>query len=177
MSIFEPCEGGIYRIDNKCADEAAIANIRVKGMDTKQVPVTGFVLELSTNHQFLHTLDEFIYVFPFGDRVGELTLTGMAFLGGGRCLPNATGFCGVYGYYMSKRLGKNNYKPIEIQLGGCDPPLLGFLTGLRIETVRPELPMAQWALRFNVIIDSRGGSSPQLGGGEFRGPGGGINPG
>jgi len=32
-----------------------------------------------TNHQFLHTLGNHIYLYVFGDRIGELGLTGLAF--------------------------------------------------------------------------------------------------
>ena len=156
MSIFQPCEGGVYRFQSPCdGGGSGTKTVSVEGLGT--VPITGFTLELHTNHQFLHALDEFIYVFPFGDRIGELSITGMSFLGGGSCSgPSGAGPCSVYDHYMTNRLSKPiGYKPTKITLTGCaTPPLLGFLTGLRMETLRPELPIVQWVLRYNVIIGS-----------------------
>jgi hypothetical protein len=122
--------------------------------DVTGIAYTGFMLQLHTNHQFLHALDEFTYVFPFGDRVGELTVTGITFLSSGDCAAElGKGICGIYEYYMANRLTPSTGKtPTLIQVGGCAPPMLGFLTGLRMETVRPELPIVQWVLRFNVIL-------------------------
>lgn len=160
MSIFTPCEGGVLKVENTCANSPSAPVIKVSNMGIPStvagtVAYTGFMLQLHTNHQFLHALDEFIYVFPFGDRVGELTLTGLSFLGSGDCAGEngAAGMCGIYDYYMSNRLTPTTGKPPTlITIGGCSPPLLGFLTGLRMETVRPELPIVQWVLRFNVIL-------------------------
>lgn len=155
MSIFTPCEGGVLKIPNTCADSPDAPTIKVANMEgVGGIAYTGFMLQLHTNHQFLHALDEFIYVFPFGDRVGELTLTGITFLGGGKCADDSgEGICGIYKYYIANRLTPSTGKtPTLITIGGCSPPLLGFLTGLRMETVRPELPIVQWVLRFNVIL-------------------------
>lgn len=155
MSLFQPCDGGVFCVKD-CNDAGSKpANVKIDGFPAA-LPVTGFILELHTNHQFLHSLDEFIYVFPFGDRIGELTITGLAFLGapcGGDCPPSSDP-CGVFGYYLKKRLSKPaGFKPTQITIAGCqDAPLLGFLTGLRMETLKPELPLIQWVLRFNVII-------------------------
>lgn len=160
MSIFQPCEGGVYKVENDCADYGSsgkpVVTIDTMG-GVANVAYTGFMLQLHTNQQFLHALDEFIYVFPFGDRIGEFTLTGITFLGGGKCPDvDAGGICSIYNYYINNRLGiKTGRKPSVITIGGCSPPLLGFLTGLRMETLRPEMPLVQWVLRFNVIIQKQ----------------------
>lgn len=153
MSIFQPCEGGVYRVADSCGSSDQPKTVSIEGLGP--IPVTGFMLELHTNHQFLHSLDEFIYVFPFGDRIGELSITGVTFLGNCGNYSNLSP-CSVYEYYMRKRLSKPaGYSPTQITVGGCsNPPLLGFLTGMRIETIRPELPIVQWVLRYNVIIGS-----------------------
>lgn len=156
MSIFTPCEGGVYRVTDNCDDgggggKAAISISNLTGVSN--VAYTGFMLELHTNQQFLHALDDFIYVFPFGDRIGEFVLTGITFLGAPCGEGASTGICGIYEHYMKNRLSKPaGRKPAQIQIGGCSPPLLGWLTGLRMELVRPELPIVQWVLRYSVII-------------------------
>jgi hypothetical protein len=160
MAIFAPCDGGVYCVKDACPDKGAASNPKTVNIDgfPGGIAITGFTLELHTNHQFLHSLNEFIYVFPFGDRIGELTITGLTFLGGGACgdCPDSenSGPCGIFGYYLRKRLSKpEGFTPSKITLAGCDEgQMLGFLTGLRMETVKPELPLVQWVLRYNVII-------------------------
>jgi hypothetical protein len=153
-SIFTPCEGGVLKVKNECASGGAVAVIAVDNFATT-APITGFSLDISTNHQFIHTLDEFIYVYAFGDRVGELTLTGVAFFNqSAECdkdkvaAPND-----VYKYYLEKRLSQS-LTPTQISINGDRVKLIGFLTGLRMEVPDPRLPIMQWSLRFNVIIDS-----------------------
>lgn len=155
MSVFQPCEGGIYKVPQDCPGGGGKSTgaINIAGFPGG-VPITGFLLELHTNHQFLHSLDEFIYVFPFGDRIGELTVTGLTFLGGDCGGETPPGPCSIFGYYLSKRLSKKEgFTPSKITLSDCPGVLLGFLTGLRIETLKPELPIVQWVLRYNVIIE------------------------
>lgn len=149
MSVFDKCDGGVLKVPTSC--DANIAVIKVDDF-ISTVPLTGFTLELSTNHQFLHSLDEFIYVFAFGDRVGELTMSGLTFVGG--CANSKEGTpASVYEFYMQKRLAIN-LRPAKITIGGSNQTLLGFLTGLRMEMPNPSLPVIQWVLRYNVVVDS-----------------------
>ncbi len=158
MSVFKPCDGGVFRVE-ECKEGGGGSPAAVSISDFPGgMAVTGFLLELHTNHQFLHSLDEFIYVFPFGDRIGELTISGLTFLGkpcnGGG---GDDDMCGIYGYYMKKRLSKpDGFKPSTITINGCSPILLGFLTGLRMERMKPELPIMQWVLRYSVLIGGGG---------------------
>lgn len=161
MSIFITCEGGVYKHTpgNECAADNIVV-IKVDGF-VATVPVTGYAMELSTNHQFLHSLDEFIYVFAFGDRVGELTLSGVAFTG---CVSSASGSVtdanpeSVYNHYLQNRLSAK-MAPTQITLGGAtSAKLLGFLTGMRLEVPNPANPIAQWVLRYQVILNSSAGN-------------------
>jgi hypothetical protein len=155
MSIFKPCSGGVYKVKS-CEDGGGAGGGGALSIDgfPSGVPITGFLLELHTNHQFLHSLDEFIYVFPFGDRIGELTVSGISFLGAEECDGGGSP-CGVFEYYLKKRLSKpDGFTPSLIELSDCNGVLLGFLTGMRLQTLKPELPIVQWVLRYNVIIGS-----------------------
>lgn len=152
MSVFSSCDGEILKVQTDCKNSDSIAAVSVDGF-VANVPLTGFALDLSTNHQFLHSLDEFIYVFAFGDRVGELTLSGITFTG--KC-PNTTSGepKDIYSYYLQNRVSKT-LKPTKITVSGGQTTLLGFLTGMRMEIPNPSLPVMQWVLRYHVIIDSR----------------------
>jgi hypothetical protein len=84
QSIFTPCEGAIVKV-NLCPQGGGggggTFNVTVNGAQLG-FPTSGFILEMQGNYQFLHALDQFIYYYNFGDRVGELTVSGFGFIGG-----------------------------------------------------------------------------------------------
>jgi hypothetical protein len=165
-SIFSTCEEGVFRYTppsggggGGVCTQNTINIIKISDNDAiTMAPVTGFRLELSSNHQFLHTLNNFIYVFSFGDRVGELTISGVVVTG---CSNSNTGetntskssISDLYKRYLERRLA-TNLKPSLITIGDSDISLLGFLTGMSMEIPNPAMPIAQWAFRYNVIINS-----------------------
>jgi hypothetical protein len=163
--VFTPCAGGVAKYpvpagDGECPPWVAI---KVDDFTLDVVPITGFALELNTNHQFVHSLNELIYVFSFGDRVGELTLSGISFVG--ECSDaNAGKVITLFAHYLDKRLAQN-LKPAKITVGDTtSAQLLGFLTGMRLDMPNPELPIVQWILRYAVIVDASvgaGGSGPR----------------
>lgn len=150
-SVFTPCAGGVHKVEIDCgASGGELFKITFDG-NTLKVPVTGFALELQGNYQFLHTVNDFIYVYVFGDRIGELVITGMGFYGNG--CPDGGSICDLLEYYQSHRIAKWK-PPILIQIGNCPEKFKGFLTGMRMEATRPETSVAQWVLRFNVLPPS-----------------------
>lgn len=166
MSVFK-CDttGGIVRVQTDCKEVVVIRvdNVTGAGSRMENVPITGYTLELSTNHQFLHTLDEFIYAFAFGDRVGELTLTGVAFTAPackseGGDISNEVKQENVYEFYLAQKFSKS-LTPTKITIGGSAIQLVGFLTGVRMSVPDPQLPIMQWALRFSVIVDATGSAT------------------
>lgn len=160
MSIFTPCELGVLRVPNGCADTGYVT-ISIDTYDL-QIPITGFTLDMGTNHQFLHTLDEFIYLYAFGDRIGELTITGVAFVGP-VCdgLADALGPSRLLEYYKENKVSRpGGPQKTIIQINPVNAAfpqlLIGFLTGVRMEMPNPALPIVQWALRYNVVLDKAG---------------------
>lgn len=159
------------RVASECS--SGINVIAIDGFNTT-IPITGYTLDLSTNHQFLHSLDEFIYAFAFGNRIGELTLTGVVFTTTscdrtGKDITYELGQQSIYDWYLSNKFS-SNLKPSKIIIGESTVSLIGFLTGLRMQIPDPALPIAQWALRFNVIIDTTSGSPSTAGSGSGSGP-------
>jgi hypothetical protein len=157
MTLFGNCDGGMIKVQTECPSSANLIAVSIDNF-VANVPVTGFSLDLSTNHQFLHSLDEFTYVFAFGDRVGELTLSGIAFThkcpGNNSANPSA-----LYQYYLDNKVS-TRLKPAKITILQAPTTLIGFLTGMRMEIPNPSLPMMQWVLRYHVIINpKKGGTS------------------
>lgn len=165
-SIFTPCEGGVFAVKNEtCRASAADAFITIDDADfgrTASVPVTGFDLDIGTSQQFLHTLDKFIYVYSFGDRIGTCTFSGMGFTD---CTDSAGGAPGgLYQYYINNRLGAGTatgggkLTATKLRMPG-GRILLGFLTGLKTSIPNPAYPIVQWALQYHVITGDQAGTT------------------
>jgi hypothetical protein len=156
-AVFTPCAGGVAKID-LCRDGAGFGggtfNITV-GDGPLGLPVNGFIFEMQGNYQFLHSLDQFVYYYNFGDRVGELTVSGFGFLEQ-PCNEVTTGLasqgvCGILDFYLNNRQAKLK-KALTIGADKCGT-FFAFLTGMRIEMSSGNLgvPVGQWSLRFHVI--------------------------
>ena len=100
------------------------------------------------NYQFLHTINDAVYVYVFGDRVGSLVVGGIAFgvpCGGGN------GITEVILRYNQHRIAATG-NPVIV--GFADLAFPCFLTGFNVDTADPETHTAQWALRFNFFPQS-----------------------
>ena len=167
-SIFTPGDHGVLRVDNGLG----VPSRAVISLDdyTLELPITGFTLDLGTNHQFLHTLDEFIYLYAFGDRIGELMLSGIAFTGcikdskSSEDLADKLGASVLLNHYLKNRIGRRAGPGASLIIVDAaefsSSVLTGFLTGMRMDVPNPALPIVQWALRYNVIINDRSTPTP-----------------
>lgn len=158
-SVFAQCDGVVARVTTSCTEnwfteDKTIFRVKFDG-DTLTLPVTGFALEMSGNYQFLHTVSDFIYFYSFGDRVGELSVTGMAFItracnsGIGGFFAHKNSICDLYEFYRDNRASKRQ-AAIAVTFNTCDA-FWAFLTGMRLEVSKPDIPVMQWVLRLHVI--------------------------
>ena len=93
--------------------------------------ITNIVISAQGNFQFLHTLGNDIYVYVFGDRIGQMTISGVSVQD---CNTNGHGFEAVLAYYSDNRLAKK-HDTIEIIVGRIS--IRGFLTGFQSQVVDP----------------------------------------
>jgi hypothetical protein len=147
---FTPCAGAVAIIKPKNCT-GAIFKIKFGGVKGGQLtaPTSGFALELNGNYQFLHTVNDFIYVYAFGDRVGELTVSGFGFV---KPCPGADSakICNVYDFYQKNRIKENG--KMSVTIGDCaNSTFWAFLTGMRLELQDPQTLVGQWSLRFNIV--------------------------
>jgi hypothetical protein len=110
--------------------------------------ITEFRVQAQGGVQFLHTLRDFIYIYVFGERIGQASVSGLSFWdtcdGGG-----VHGLEWVNYYYLQNRVSQRA-TPVTIILGS-GTPFYGFLTGLTLDLNNPENLIGQYALNFNVI--------------------------
>ena len=147
--VFTPCNGAVEIARPNCT-QLDVLTIDIDGPVT--AIVTGMTLEMSGNYQFLHTLNDFVYFYSFGDRVGTLNLTGIGFIR--TCANSSKGsVIKMYDYYMEKRAAKQQ-EALNIVLTGDSQSikLWGFLTGMRLDITDSQMgAIGYWSLRFEVL--------------------------
>ena len=110
-----------------------------------------------TNHQFLHTLGDRIYLYVFGDRIGALGLTGFAFHD--NCTDEVkSGIVHAMEYYRAHRLVKRQ-DPIKVTL---DPGtvLECYLHSFQAATLKTEERMYQFHMTLALLPEDD--SQPNL---------------
>lgn len=113
------------------------------------------------NYQFLHTLGDTIYVYVFGDRIGEIRLSGLCFANacktGSGALPLASPSGGINTVLRTYRNNKLSVRadPVQISIGpSVGDVYRGFLTGMSMEILDAEHQIGQWSFRFNTFPSS-----------------------
>jgi hypothetical protein len=138
------------------------------GYDEFRAIVTGFGVQQQGGYQFLHTLRDFIYVYVFGERIGTMTIEGVAFNGTCESASDAHLLDGGFGatplqyhgleyvqaYYLRNCIS-NRADAISIILG-LDTPFTAFLTSIKWEVIdSPDRPfLGRFAMGFHMITDS-----------------------
>lgn len=121
------------------------------GGNSMNAIITRCTVSQQGNFQFLHTLGNYIYVYVFGDRMGQMSLSGLAFQGA--CGPNAknsAGITNVLQFYNANRIAGASGKPVQVTLA-TNPTLQGFLTGGSCDLSEPYDLIWQFDFQFSLI--------------------------
>lgn len=81
--------------------------------------VTGISISEATNHQFMNSLNSYVYLYTFGDRISELDVTGVMFLNG-EC-DGKSGFTGAYDFYDENKVSKGVTASVTLTSMGDGP--------------------------------------------------------
>jgi hypothetical protein len=127
---------------------------------------TGVEIEMSGNYQFLHTVNNFIYFYAFGDRIGAINVTGIGFVKA--CTARNAIFSDtqkgeilqLYDYYMENRAAASGNKSSKLTVSSAEggtKTFRGFLTGMRMDIKATESmgTVGYWTFRFEVIPTTR----------------------
>ena len=115
--------------------------------------ITRITVAMSGNYQFLHTIGNDIYIYAFGDRIGQVTVSGLAMAGPcSSCDTGPTGkkhgFDYVYRWYLDNRLAARK-APVRVTLG--DTNIDGFVVGLSGDAVDPQTRIMQYNLQIAAV--------------------------
>jgi|JI9StandDraft_1071089.scaffolds.fasta_scaffold37713_2 hypothetical protein len=123
--------------------------IDVTDPDTRAIITQGGIIEQG-NFQFLHTLNETIYAYIFGDRIGELRVSGVCFAH--PCDSEVSGMKQIIDNYRAKRIARLG-GPVQVSFGEID--YTAFLVGMTLDVMDAERNLGQWAFSFNTFPGSQ----------------------
>jgi hypothetical protein len=118
--------------------------------DEKSI-ITHITVSQQTNHQFLHTLGNDIFIYVFGDRIGQIQLAGFSFVencgGGGR-----HGMELMIDWFQDNKLSAKQ-EPMQILVGQV--AFQGFLMGMVNKVVDPATWLTQYQADIAVIPEKK----------------------
>jgi hypothetical protein len=117
--------------------------------------ITRVTVSHNCNFQFLHTIGNDIYIYVFGDRIGQITISGLSFPatnvypGGEGCEVGEHGFEHIMRWYEQYRVARRQ-DPIQITIG-ANKTIKGFVVALTGDVVDPATRMFQYNLQMMVL--------------------------
>ncbi len=187
MHIFTGVAGSVQALD---VPGGMPAMLKVGGFPSGLVIITGFGFGQSANVQFLETLRNRIYVYPFGEKMGASKLSGMVFWSACSGASSSSGIHSVLSYYAENSVSKSR-DTLRISLGGGSSSasvLRAFILGVEVSARDPEKGFAFFDINLATLpmgytgasSDGSGSSSgdgPKLNKtGDFKPPLSGLNP-
>ena len=128
--------------------------------------VTSIGLSQDVNIQFMPTLQDVVYIYSFGDRMGEAVVQGIGFSKTCDNPARDQGAKEVMDFYDEHRAVEEG-KVVTVNIGGRS--LTGFLISMRLATADTALKTTSFTMRIAVlpkgsrpVADSGGGSGANL---------------
>jgi hypothetical protein len=114
--------------------------------------ITSFVATGETNTQFMHTLQDVIYLTVFGDKIGSLSIGGYLFLNNPiTCGPDKVDELPLepfYEFFYNKYVVRKK-EPLSIAVGSR--LLKGFLLSFQIQMADPQFMLGQFTLQMALL--------------------------
>lgn len=131
-------------------------NIRVRpqgwtGFFGMKSIITSATIASEGNFQFMNTMKNSIYVYVFGEKIGEIVISELSFpglCGGIAQIGLDSGFERVMNYYDTGRISRTG-APGIITVGRRGFP--GFMTAFNGSISNPRTGISQFALRFQIF--------------------------
>ena len=127
--------------------------VTISGFDPVAALISHVEYNANTNQQFQYALDSSVYVYVFGDLMGNVIVEGISLLS--LCSGTEGGLSEIFEYYNANRLSKNT-TPVSVVVGG--DTITGFLTGIKVRSSGTaqdqETPMHNWAFHIDTLPQS-----------------------
>jgi hypothetical protein len=157
--IFSQNTGRVVAVEDRVAQGAismgGISGTALTGDNTGDINfgrhrtiITRIGMSVSGNYQFLHTIGQDVYVYVFGDRMGQITIHGLSFSQG--CEDDGKhGFELLYDWYNAHRIANNKF-PVTVTIG-TKTTFRGFITALNGDVQDPLHRTIQFQLTVAVL--------------------------
>lgn len=118
------------------------------GWDLQRSLITRVTVAHRGNYQFLHTIGNQVYVYAFGDRVGSLTVSGLAAASGCSEADPAHGVEYVLSWYAMNRVSARR-APVRVAIG-ARTAFDAFVVGVNADASDPALRLVSFSLELAV---------------------------
>ncbi len=151
--FFEGNRGRVVRMNDPAA-QASVGYIQVADSpimyDTHWSIITRLTLSHQANVQFLHTLGSAIYIYVFGDRIGQMGLSGLSF--NSACESGERlGIEQMMDWYRENRVSQKG-APVRVMIGNT--AIEGFVVGSSEDTVDAETGLVQWGVNLQTLPEA-----------------------
>jgi hypothetical protein len=139
--------GRVVAVD--CGDDGFLPLGLVVGDFKNDLGVKGLLTGLSVNgqsgFQLMHTLRQYIYIYTFGERAGEIAITGLAFVGDCRDMSDPSGLARLFDWYERNRVSTTG-KSITVTLTPS-VALKAFLVNFRYDIEDPTISLGRFSMQ------------------------------
>jgi len=111
--------------------------------------ITRIGLSAAGNYQFLHTIGNDVYVYVFGDRMGQVVLHGLSFATDCFSGNGVHGFNMMFEWYQGNRIAAQS-TPVIVTIGG-GKAFQGFITALTGDVQDPVYRTIQFQLTISLL--------------------------
>jgi len=141
-------EGAVGRtigcVDESTSGSATLVDLQPEiTWDSQQSIITRVTISHQGNYQFLHTMGNDVYIYVFGDRIGQITISGLSMASNCSSYGNRHGFELMLEWYRNTRVAARKF-PIQISIGQVAMEV--FVVGLNGDLVDPSTRIMQYQL-------------------------------
>lgn len=147
-AIFSTSAGKVNRLTLGGRKSPIVAPFKIDFEDNRKTfIVTHVAVRRAGNFQLLHSIDEAIYVYVFGNRAGELKISGVAFVE--MCDSESSGILDALQYYDNNNLATRK-TPVMVKLGDV-PAFRAMLFDCTVEVLTGDFHLGQYSFQFTTF--------------------------
>ncbi len=136
----------VFSIGSTCTITFSMAGWTA-GASVQNAVISGVSANMQGNYQFLLTMRNYTYVYVFGEKMGDVVVSGIA---AAECNEVPHGLTYAIAYYGTNRLGFTG-TPVALAFAGY--VTYAFLTGGTFQYMNPKSRLAKFQFRFKTIVD------------------------
>jgi hypothetical protein len=120
-----------------------------QGFDGFKSIITRVTIAAQGNYQFLHTLGGDVFIYVFGDRIGQITVSGLAFDSTCGDADGSIGMERVMSFYMANRVSERK-TPMKLTIGVATT-IKAYLVGMTGDVSDPKSKIWQYSMQLAMV--------------------------